>query len=167
MVGTFTAVAFGGDSQSMIRNAPLELDVRHMYKVHNNCSKKFVFPTTLLNTWLNSTDSAKRVATRALAATSRNIKLTAAPPTLEQARVMGVESVVEGVEWNFSTEQLKARSVFCTTQQYHGEYDNLLCIGGRQCVFSLQRATCRVYLVCQWRVPSASRRVVCLLLLWQ
>ncbi|CAB1107096.1 unnamed protein product [Ectocarpus sp. CCAP 1310/34] len=53
-------------------------------------------------------DSVKHAANQALAATSRSIEKTVASPTPEQAHVMGVESVVEGVEWNLSTEQLQA-----------------------------------------------------------
>ncbi|CAM9594340.1 unnamed protein product [Ectocarpus sp. 6 AP-2014] len=53
-------------------------------------------------------DSAKHAASKALAATSRSIEKTVASPSPERAHVMGVESVVEGVEWNLSTEQLQA-----------------------------------------------------------
>eukprot|EP00903_Cladosiphon_okamuranus_P019974 g18352.t2 len=52
-------------------------------------------------------NSSKRAARLALAATRSNIERTIAPPTLEQARIMGVESVVEGVDWKLSTEQLE------------------------------------------------------------
>ncbi|CAN0310573.1 unnamed protein product, partial [Ectocarpus fasciculatus] len=53
-------------------------------------------------------NSAKHAASQALTAASRSIEKTVASPTPEQAHVMGVESVVEGVEWNLSTEQLQA-----------------------------------------------------------
>eukprot|EP00752_Nemacystus_decipiens_P009312 g8321.t1 len=52
-------------------------------------------------------ESARRAASLAFAATISNIERTVAPPTLEQARVMGVESVVEGVDWELSTDQLQ------------------------------------------------------------
>ncbi|CAM9177989.1 unnamed protein product, partial [Scytosiphon promiscuus] len=52
--------------------------------------------------------SVERASTQALAATRSMIEKTVAPPSLEQARVIGVESMVEGVEWNLSTQQLQA-----------------------------------------------------------
>lgn len=52
-------------------------------------------------------DFVKRAASLALATTRSNIEKTVAPPTLEQARAMGVESVVEGVDWDLSTDQLQ------------------------------------------------------------
>ena len=57
--------------------------------------------------------SARRAASRAFAATSRTIQEDAAPPTSARARVMGVESVVEGVAWDLSSEQLKVEE-YCT-----------------------------------------------------
>lgn len=100
----------------MGRNASLDLDGQVLPPT---LSKRFFSAAAVLNIRLNSSDSAKRAATRALAATCRNIEKTVAPPTLEQARVMGVESVVEGVEWNLSTDQLQVRYV-CITRQCHG-----------------------------------------------
>lgn len=71
-------------------------------------NKQRHFPaTTAWPCTFSGNDSAKRVASLALAATKSNIERTVAPPTLEQARVMGVESVVEGVDWKLSTDQLQ------------------------------------------------------------
>lgn len=49
---------------------------------------------------------------------------------MEQARVIGVESVVEGVKWDFSTEQLKVRQAPCAynvLEQLHRSEDSASC----------------------------------------
>lgn len=59
----------------------------------------------------------ERASTQALAATRSMIESAVAPPTLEQARVIGVESMVEGVEWHLSTQQLHVRGCARRTQK--------------------------------------------------
>lgn len=49
----------------------------------------------------------KRASRQALAAARAVIERDFAPPTEGQARVTGMESVVDGVEWALSTKQLQ------------------------------------------------------------
>lgn len=58
---------------------------------------------------LNRHDAIKCAASQAVVATRRVIEEGFAAPTAQQAQVVGIESVVEGVRWDLSTEQLQVR----------------------------------------------------------
>lgn len=72
--------------------------------------------TMLSHSTTNRNGYVEHAASQALAATRRTIKREFSTPTAEQGRVMGVESVVEGVKWDLSTEQLQ---VLCALVLLH------------------------------------------------
>lgn len=53
--------------------------------------------------------SAEHASSQAFAAASIAIGRDFALPTAEEARAMGVESVVEGAEWDLSMKQLQVK----------------------------------------------------------
>lgn len=58
---------------------------------------------------LNRHDAIKCAASQAVIITRRVIEKGFAAPTAQQAQVVGIESVVEGVRWDLSMEQLQVR----------------------------------------------------------
>lgn len=90
----------------------------------------------------------ERATTKALDATRETIENGFAIPSTEQARVVGVTSVVEGVKWKLSTDQLQ---VFQVRMPFLQAEEILIChrvYGGTQAHVAVSEITVDLLLLC-------------------